>query len=134
MTERIVRPVRAWADYDEWSVLTNKEMVPGGFARYAWPTTGNGEPVGPAMCSGMAHAIREGVVFGALRSLRVLYENGYELTLGYDREFSLWDWFLSHPDTGQCAKGDFAEDADSEAVERAMIAAAAWFSQRQDGV
>jgi hypothetical protein len=32
----------------------------------------------------------------------------------------------------EAARGSFPEDSDSEAVERAMIAAAAWFSQRQE--
>jgi hypothetical protein len=81
---------------------------------------------------------------GPLRSLRVLYENGYELkTHSRDgwiapaaKEGITWYWSLSAPPPttvvlmpGPVAQGSFWEDKDSEAVERAMIAAAAYFTQ-----
>jgi hypothetical protein len=78
--------------------------------------------------------------WGPLRSLRVLYENGAELKLqprDQAKHPGYWFWRLYQEkyrfmvDAGEfhLADGDFPEDKDSEAVERAMIAAAAWFSQ-----
>ncbi len=135
MTERVVRPVRAWADYDTWSIymadmdaLTwDAVLIPMGLANWQRWTDGRGV----ADIAKLAET-KLGI---PLRSLRVLYENGYELKLqayaninGLDPEKRHWHWYL----VGVDAAGDFAEDRDSEAVERALIAAAAWFSQRQE--
>jgi hypothetical protein len=148
MTERIVRPVRAWADYDTWSIymadmdaLTwDAVLIPMGLANWQRWTDGRGV----ADIAKLAET-KLGI---PLRSLRVLYENGYELKArsregtipGTSESSILWDWGLSAPLTagsvyalpGPVASGSFPEDSDSEAVERALIAAAAWFSQRQE--
>jgi hypothetical protein len=106
------------------------------------PQTKNGLPITGFSASLYAAIDRIEV---PLRSLRVLYENGYELkvkgregTIRGTSDYGItWDWSLWMPLTpgtvyampGPVASGSFPEDKDSEAVERAMIAAAAWFSQ-----
>ena len=132
MTDRIVRPVRAWADYDEWSVYLEFEDGKLGFRRYVIPKGGAGRLTESFdVFPGVAAALKgDGPKSGSLRSVRVLYENGAELILGTGYAGRGWGWIVQYGD--RHASGDFTEDKDSEAVERAMIAAAAWFSQRQD--
>jgi hypothetical protein len=141
MTERIVRPIRAWAEYDElsvyiqdyWSGTDNPTVDRQWFAMWGIPKTGSGYLATINGFPGIVAALNANDVrSGPLRSVRVLYENGYELKLqayaninGLDPEKRHWHWYL----VGVDAAGDFAEDRDSEAVERAMIAAAAWFTQ-----
>jgi hypothetical protein len=137
MTDRIVRPVRAWADYDEWSLFARDPMEHSGqyWKFYCIPNGAKGEPY-VSTKPGVTAILKfmEDQRIGALRSLRVLYENGYELKLecyaninGLDITKRHWHWYLKGVD---CA-GEFAEDKDSEAVERAMIAASAWFTQAE---
>jgi hypothetical protein len=133
MTDRLVKPVRAWAYYDAWMWMQD---LAGDFPRlYAIPLTGAGEEFvsGP---KGVVAAVRgmetlAGREMGPLRSLRILYENGYELvvlpqlaTFGEDGYL----WNLSR-DGKHRANGSIIEDKDYEAVERAMIGAVAWFTQ-----
>jgi hypothetical protein len=133
MTDRLVKPVRAWAYYDAWMWMQD---LAGDFPRlYAIPLTGAGEEFvsGP---KGVVAAVRgmetlAGREMGPLRSLRILYENGYELvvlpplaTFGEDGYL----WNLSR-DGKHRANGSIIEDKDHEAVERAMIGAVAWFTQ-----
>jgi hypothetical protein len=133
MTNRMVKPVRAWAYYDAWMWMQD---LAGDFPRlYAIPLTGVGEEFvsGP---KGVVAAVRgmetlAGREMGPLRSLRILYENGYELvvlpqlaTFGEDGYL----WNLSR-DGKHRANGSIIEDKDYEAVERAMIGAVAWFTQ-----
>jgi hypothetical protein len=139
MSERLVRPVRAWGEYDEWSVFAL--YLSSDWQIWEMPQTKNGLPITGFSASLYAAIDRIEV---PLRSLRVLYENGYELKA--NRREALpprpgyinvtWYWYLFPPEivdgyrvVGQVADGLFPEDKDSEAVERAMIAAAAWFSQ-----
>lgn len=137
MTERIERPFRAWAEYDLWSVYLEFEDGKLGFRRYVIPKGEAGRLTESFdVFPGVAAALKgDGPKSGSLESVRVLYENGYRLKLqcyaninGLDTGKRHWHWYL----VGVDAAGDFAEDSDSEAVERAMIAAAAFFSQRQD--
>jgi hypothetical protein len=133
MANRMVKPVRAWAYYDAWMWMQD---LAGDFPRlYAIPLTGVGEEFvsGP---KGVVAAVRgmetlAGREMGPLRSLRILYENGYELvvlpqlaTFGEDGYL----WNLSR-DGKHRANGSIIEDKDYEAVERAMIGAVAWFTQ-----
>jgi hypothetical protein len=133
MTDRMVSPIRAWAYYDAWMWMQD---LAGDFPRlYAIPLTGEGEEFvsGP---KGVVAAVRgmetlAGREMGPLRSLRILYENGYELvvlpqlaTFGEDGYL----WNLSR-DGKHRANGSIIEDKDYEAVERAMIGAVAWFTQ-----
>jgi hypothetical protein len=133
MTDRMVSPIRAWAYYDAWMWMQD---LAGDFPRlYAIPLTGEGEEFvsGP---KGVVAAVRgmetlAGREMGPLRSLRILYENGYELvvlpqlaTFGEDGYL----WNLSR-DGKHRANGSIIEDKDHEAVERAMIGAVAWFTQ-----
>jgi hypothetical protein len=140
MSERLVRPVRAWGEYDEWSVFAL--YLSSDWQIWEMPQTKNGLPITGFSASLYAAIDRIEV---PLRSLRVLYENGYELKAkaregtirGTSDYGTTWDWSLWMPLTpgtvyampGPVASGSFPEDKDSEAVERAMIAAAAWFSQ-----
>jgi hypothetical protein len=133
MANRMVKPVRAWAYYDAWMWMQD---LAGDFPRlYAIPLTGEGQEFvsGP---KGIVAAVRgmetlAGREMGPLRSLRILYENGYELvvlpqlaTFGEDGYL----WNLSR-DGKHRANGSIIEDKDYEAVERAMIGAVAWFTQ-----
>jgi hypothetical protein len=136
MTDRIVRPIRAWAEYDEWSVYLQQWD-----AEY-WDVvfTPNGDDdwaYSRKEFSGIADFVQGSagadmtVHVGPLRSLRVLYENGYEMELDADDgPFpGEWEWLVLGPGETYQASGSFKEDKDSEAVERAMIAASAWFTQ-----
>ena len=137
---RIVRPVRAWAEYDAWQVLVGK----GPYCKtYHIPQTGEGDPF-VGVYSGVADAVRSLPAIslpniGPLRSLRVLYENGWTLELGPESGRTTtasdgWFWYLHEDkDAPEIPHGRFTEDTDSEAVERALIAAAAWFTQQQGG-
>jgi hypothetical protein len=128
MTDRIVKPVRAWAEYDEWTWMADAATD----KVYSIPTSGDGGPFVSQYIS-VVQAAAEGDMFRPLRSLRVLYENGYELKL------VAWDntadpenfrWEVTKPGAlYEAAGGALHEDKDSEAVERAMTAAASWFSQ-----
>jgi hypothetical protein len=85
-SERIVKPVRAWAEYDEWSCYIEDDFDgERGKPFWIWwyPKTGDG-----AADDGGVQGIVDGLGYsdqmvgsGPLRSLRVLYENGYELKL-----------------------------------------------------
>jgi hypothetical protein len=149
MTNRIVRPIRAWADYDDrqvylqdyWSGTDDPKVDRQWFARWDIPTAGRGQLEARNGFTGIVAALqKDGPKSGSLRSLRVLYENGAELKLqprDQAKHPGYWFWRLYQEkyrfmvDAGEfhLADGDFPEDKDSEAVERAMIAAAAWFSQ-----
>jgi hypothetical protein len=126
MTDRLVRPIRAWAEYDEWTWMADAATD----KVYSIPTSGDGGPFVSQYIS-VAQAAAEGDMFRPLRSLRVLYENGYEMELDADDgPFpGEWEWLVLGPGQTYQASGSFKEDKDSEAVERAMIAASAWFSQ-----
>jgi hypothetical protein len=129
MTDRIVKPVRAWANYDEWMWMLD---VTDPYTRVvAIPLTGTGNEfvTGP---KSIVHAVRNVPTLrgmGPLRSLRVLYENGYELKLIRFDQFPDHRGWTLWTEGGRVAGGNFSEDKDSEAVERAMIAAAAYFTQ-----
>ena len=126
MTDRIVKPVRAWAEYDEWTWMADAATD----KVYSIPTSGDGGPFVSQYIS-VVQAAAEGDMFRPLRSLRVLYENEYEMELDADDgPFpGEWEWLVLGPGQTYQASGSFKEDKDSEAVERSMIAAAAWFSQ-----
>ena len=140
MSNRIVRPVRAWADYDLWSVYLEFEDGKLGFRRYVIPKGGAGRLTESFdVFPGVAAALQgDGPKSGSLNSLRVLYENGWWLRLDPLKGPTTtavhdWFWYLhQEQDAPEIPHGRFTEDKDSEAVERAMIAAAAFFSQRQD--
>jgi hypothetical protein len=148
MTDRIVRPVRAWAEYDKHTLYWGDRMVttiPKGADDDAHWIDDTVESVREALSWASDDKLGWQENWGPLRFLRVLYENGYELkakgregTIRGTSEYgTTWDWSLWMPLTpgtvyampGPVASGSFPEDKDSEAVERAMIAAAAWFSQ-----
>jgi hypothetical protein len=134
MTDRIVKPVRAWANYDEWMWMLD---VTDPYTRVvAIPLTGTGNEfvTGP---KSIVHAVRNVPTLremGPLRSLRVLYDNGYELNVkpvglssGHLHD---WFWYLHQfKDEPEIPHGHYTEDKDSEAVERAMAAAATYFTQ-----
>jgi hypothetical protein len=126
MTDRIVKPVRAWAEYDEWTWMADAATD----KVYSIPTSGDGGPFVSQYIS-VVQAAAEGDMFRPLRSLRVLYENGYEMELDADDgPFpGEWEWLVLGPGQTYQASGSFKEDKDTDAVERAMIAASAWFTQ-----
>jgi hypothetical protein len=131
MTDRLVRPIRAWAEYEEYLLLLDTTVAT--WRSYLSPMTGEGVPHASGGSSIVA-CIRN-MNIGPLRSLRVLYENGCELKLEAPTAMTPeWLWFLNVdsenlPDDVESPEGMFSEDKDSEAVERAMIAASAWFTQ-----
>lgn len=137
MTERLVRPIRAWAEYDEWSVYL--EDYDGEWVNVHIPKGNNDWSYERGVYDGIAdfatnlQVVRLG--FGSLRSLRVLYENGHELQLEQWHkdlnDSNVWPWILRDRNHDAQADGQFTEDKDSDAVERALIAAAAWFTQAE---
>jgi hypothetical protein len=131
MTERLVRPVRAWFEQDHWSAFVHT----GQRKLYVIPNGESGVPF-VAACASVVDAAKILKGYNSpLRSLRVLYENGCELKLEAPTAMTPeWLWFLNVdsenlPDDVESPEGMFSEDKDSEAVERAMIAASAWFTQ-----
>jgi hypothetical protein len=133
-SERIVKPVRAWANYDAWMWMLD---VTDPYTRVvAIPLTGAGNEfvTGPKSIGAAVRTVPTLREMGPLRSLRVLYENGYELRLWgvvgiYDLSTRIkWKWNVKLEGVER-ANGSFHEDKDSEAVERAMVAAAAYFTQ-----
>jgi hypothetical protein len=137
MTERLVRPVRAWADYEEWSVFMDHYTGIASDERWFYeahliPKGANGACTGHGGFRGLVDFFKnEPKPLGPLRSLRVLYENGYEMELDADDgPFpGEWEWLVLGPGQTYQASGSFKEDKDTEAVERSLIAAAAWFTQ-----
>ena len=146
MNNRIVRPVRAWAEYDQWSLfylhwaIEQGDQRTAGWDQWQFPKAGDGIPQQFRRYGSLPNAIGYPDLDrkGGLRSLRVLYDNGWRLRLDPVRgpmttETGKWFWYLhQEQDAPEVPHGRFTEDKDSEAVERAMIAAAAFFSQRQD--
>jgi hypothetical protein len=140
MTDRLVRPIRAWADYDEWSVFAIQSATEiGGFRSDGWqrwdiPKAAKWQPSQYRVAYSLVDTL-DFMDLGPLRSLRVLYENGWWLQLdpirgGITTAISDWFWCLHQgTDDPEIPHGRFTEDKDSEAVERSMIAAAAWFTQ-----
>jgi hypothetical protein len=132
VTDRLVRPIRAWAEYEQcrwyifWDVMFQQWDV------WNMPLTGNGGPYEQPGYSSIASAISDtDERHGPLRSLRVLYENGYELELDADDgPFpGEWEWLVLGPGQTYQASGSFKEDKDTEATGRAMIAASDYFTQ-----
>src|SRR5215218_3944951 len=141
-TGRIVRPIRAWAwaDYDEWSVYAEKPWFQDAWHRVDVPKGGGhglriltAEDIELELLEipGLVEALKIEMTepYGPLRSLRVQYENGYELQLERTTRV-LSEWSVQSEGVA-VAEGDFLEDKDSEAVERSLIAAAAWFTQAE---
>jgi hypothetical protein len=129
MTDCIVKPVRAWANYDAWMWMLD---VTDPYTRVvAIPLTGTGNEfvTGPKSIVAAVRNMPTLREMGPLRSLRVLYENGYELKLE-PRDLAMWEWEI-FPEDAMIPKagGGFFEDKDSEAAERAMIGAATYFTQ-----
>ena len=142
-----VKPIRAWADYDEWWVLldsTGYDTTPGNFEPWEMPKGRTGGPWNEGEYTGIVVAI-EDMNHGPLRSFRVLFDNGYELRLRHgSREHGETFWFywnLSPPlpaegvyaPVGPVAQGSINEDKDHEAVHRALTAAAAYFNPTKLG-
>jgi hypothetical protein len=136
MTDRIVKPVRAWAEYDKHTLYWGDRMVttiPKGADDDAHWIDDTVESVREALSWASDDKLGWQENWGPLRSLRVLYENGYELYVSLSGTGNVY-WNVGWNDNNfpkGFAEGNFTEDRDSEAVERAMIAASAWFTQAE---
>jgi hypothetical protein len=140
-SDRIVKPIRAWAEYEDRRRYIFWDDLWDTWETWSLPLSASGGPYQQPGYNSIVDAVSDdGPRAGSLRSLRVRYDNGYELRLtavgfieGLAPELTHWAWSL-WPETGMMVADNdsFAEDRDSEAVERAMIAASAWFTQRQD--
>ena len=138
MSEEI-RPVRAWAEYDEWSMFIEREK---NSFRWQWvpfaiPKTGAGTYSFLIARDSLVEVFsqpadgRPRFDFGPLRSLRVLLSNGCEIRL--DREAAYGVVMLPKP--GWCFLSEHGQNeisfqaaTDAEAVERALAEATAWFA------
>lgn len=126
-TEPVV-PVRAWAEYSEWSVFIDK-AADKGFDTWHIPKSGQARVV-----TGWALSIYHVFMatnpdenFGPLQSLRVLLSNGHELQLEWTPYE--WRWYIhAFRDDPEIPYGLFRDDNDAEAVQRALTAAAAFFN------
>lgn len=130
-----VKPIRAWATYDKWMWMADP-YDEGGWRVFAMPLTGEGEEFVTGLRS-IPYTVERLAYMLPLRSLRVLFDNGYTLVLHgwpnapHDR--TSWEWRVNDPNGDLRAEGEFTEDKDHEAVERAVIASAAVFNPTVSG-
>jgi hypothetical protein len=84
VSDRIVKPIRAWAEYDEWSVFLDHYTAHDErwyFESHLIPKGREGAHVKHDGFTGVANFFSMLPDIGPLRSLRVLYQNGYALEL-----------------------------------------------------
>lgn len=137
-----VMPVRAWAEYPEWSVYIEQwwtedwyrvDIPKGANHGLRILTQDDTRELLPIPSLVAALAIEMSSPYGPLQSLRVLLSNGETLTLGRANDW-WWYWTLSDPpQIGGYADGGFEDDNDAEAVQRALTAAAAYFNPTREG-
>lgn len=118
-----VTPVRAWAEYSEWSVFadTGHRM----FSADAYPRGKDGRKEQVAWGDeDLPSLVRHLEQFGPLRSLRVLFSTGHAVTITpyADEDVgtgALWK-------VGNWVQAGVQADTDADAVQRAIDAAVAW--------
>lgn len=126
------RPVRAWAEYEEWSVFTS--TCEGNWDFVVTPKGATGEAAAGTTVS-FETAWKGRYIEAPLRSLRVLLSTGHEATLSRDTRQGGW-WYMrlircGRPEFGRNTA--FEADTDVDAVARALAEAVAWVSE-QSGV
>lgn len=137
-----VKPVRAWAEYDEWAVffieIAHEYEDAPGWEPWEIPKAGNGRPYTCSVYTTIVDAI-DGTNHGPLRSIRVLLSNGAEVRLetqgrlGY-RQVKLRRSDGTAPSWGvdfDTRRGFVCID-DAEAVERAIAEATVWFAAQEE--
>ena len=130
-----VTPVRAWAEYDEWSgYMEFREQ----WLEWTWAEIPKGASGELYSDKNEVNSVSEAVGawgdergFGPLRSLRVLLSNGHEIRLDREAAYGVvmrpkpgW-WFLSEHGQNEFP---FQAATDAEAVDRALVEATAWFA------
>ena len=141
------RPVRAWAEYDEWSVFLNSMPMAGPWF-VAVPKGAKDHAIVDMLSEMGRDAIRwlttpEPVIFhpGPLRSIRILLSTGHTIWLygvisWRDHSKRLcWRWYLREG-RAELVRGDIPTDTtDTDAVSRALAEAVAWIEEQgQEGV
>lgn len=133
------QPIRAWAEYDEWSPYIYPTIF-GEWSSVCIPKTGQESHV---VAHGFARTIPDwirvqGSELGQLRSLRVLFSTGHEMELiGWDEHIEPggarygWDhvWQLSVGDTCIADWVDDGSEGDQQLVQRTIDAAVQWIGQ-----
>lgn len=130
MTEPVV-PIRAWAEYSEWSVFIDRYTGVDDrwyFDCYLIPKGREGACTGHGGFRGLVDFFTDlPKPLGSLQSLRVLLSNGHELRLEWTPYE--WRWYIhAFRDDSEIPYGLFRDDNDAEAVQRALTAAAAYFN------
>lgn len=121
-----VQPVRAWAEYDEWSVFADR--VGPEWDIWVSPRNEHGVLWHRAGMSGLLAALPGADTCGPLRSLRVLFSTGHEMELERawyeDGRDPSDDWRLSVTDGAEWADKSFVDMglSDADAVQRAIDA------------
>ena len=128
MTEPVV-PVRAWAEYPEWSVFCDTEAPT--WLRYGIPKGEHNRLSERRGDTSLVDTLT-GLPYGPLQSLHVLLSNGAELHIdpkryGEPDPMVAWHWVVGQGGK-VVASGFYYEDNDAEAVQRALTAAAAYFN------
>jgi len=145
-----VTPVRAWAEYDEWSVFFDAEHELVGLQWFPKGAVGEASSNWHGVMGGLTdalsrftgHLIRDS---GPLRSLRVLFSNGTVLILELDRSNFLNGWLFRDIVEADTWDGGRAHDrwlttvlmdrtglTDGEAVDRAIEQAVKWLEKNVD--
>lgn len=129
-------PVRAWAEYDEWSVFLCGDTGP--FWLTATPKGATGNVVSTGWHSSwrcVVDALTDWSHPGPLRSLRILLSTGHtvRLELGYSTHGprpAHWMTLGRFPVIE--LETSFTEESDIQAVTRALAEAVAWIEEQAE--
>lgn len=117
-----VAPVRAWAEWQECTGYLESRGEGVTWSGVVIPTTDLGH-MQTGLATGVTDWVRKVTQAGPLRSLRVLLSNGSEVHIDRVSEWRQWTWRIDEA-IGQ----NLWADTDTEAVERALAEAIAWFA------
>ena len=126
---KIVRPVRAWGTFENWYAVFEYVDSHKYWLIYAIPSGTEGESHAESGGSSLPEAFRAAERLGRLQTFRVAFDNGARLWAYGFSDNNEWVWQIY--DFRVPASGEFIEDNDANAVERAIITATAEFTQAE---
>ena len=133
MASEQVRPIRAWAEYENWSVFAR--LTDGSWDFVVTPTGADGEAAAGTTMS-FETAIRGRYIEAPLRSLRVLFSTGHEVLLEQSPcgvEHEDWEWLATLMQGGAFRAERISmpnSTSDADAVQRAIDAAVQWIGEQ----
>ena len=131
MASEQVRPIRAWAEFDKWSVFVWFADEKWGFSYH--PKNGANGPANHWGVESLTDAVFS--VDGPLRSLRVLFSTEHWLAVQTSDVEVVWAWLYA---PGPRIVGnaialmdmEFIATSDAEAIQRAIDAAVQWIGAK----